>query len=682
MRSTLCTMMCCLVATATLHAQERVTAPVHELDLFMLSPEVVRSPKDGSLALAHSVLLTDEMGATDYRHTETLSDKVRAKKVFVLDSADVTEAELFVYGGGKNIEVNGKPLSGIERLASTGFNRARIPTTQLKQGENEVIFSGGGSLLIEPRLQPGRSFKSHDGGKTWSAQGLGSKDNLQGEYVARLRLGRYAGRGSATSQVVDLWQATPIARPGKIAELSLLASTRDQPENTSVSTFIRTGSTPQPAPKTWTEWLPLEKAHVPSEAAARHRWAQIRFDLASSKPQITPRIVGPVRVEARMHVDDTPGAAKLIVTRSDKDRPFLISGTPFVYQEPSPRLTLLRERYQLEKVIASGKTEMEQLMLLRHWVRNQWHTAWSGSAVSWMPPWDALMILESKDQSDCLTMCTHYAAVYTQCCLALGWNARHCILDHHCVSEVFVNQHAKWVMMDAGNSKQRPDGNLHFERDGIPLSALELHLAQRDKKTEGITVHFTPHKLMEQVALLCRPVPADQKGKEKPEPRPDVIPVADLPKYPVCGMANYRRYGFPNRNNYLASLLPGELYQGWSSYFYDGYSWVGDSPNDPKVSPEYSRHLSPSRPQDIDWPLNATQIHLARTAKDQEVQVDLATITPNLTRLEKLDGADWKATPASFIWKLQPGKNTLRVRSVNQFNRSGIEANVDVTWAK
>jgi hypothetical protein len=281
-------------------------------------------------------------------------------------------------------------------------------------------------------------------------------------------------------------------------------------------------------------------------------------------------------------------------------------------------------------------------------------------------------------------MCTHYAAVFTQCCLALGWNARHCILDHHCVSEVYVNQHRKWVMMDAGNSAERADVTLHFERQGVPLSARELHLAQRSGKTDGIQAHFTPAKLSAQIAAHCRPAPAPKT----PLPaRPDVCPLADLAKLNVGGLDTYRRYAFPARNNYLTTLYPGELYQGWSNYFYDGYCWVGDSPDEPPLSPEYSYHLSPSRPQDIDWDLNWTRIHLARTAKPGEVQVDLETLMPNLARLEmtteeaqpgKADA--WKPTTALSVWTLQPGKNVLRVRSVNQWERVGVESRVQVQW--
>jgi hypothetical protein len=213
----------------------------------------------------------------------------------------------------------------------------------------------------------------------------------------------------------------------------------------------------------------------------------------------------------------------------------------------------------------------------------------------------------------------------------------------------------------------------------VPLSALELHLAQRSGKTDGITVHFTPARLAAQIAALCRPAPAPNKS---PPPRPDVIPLAELGQYPVCQLNNYRRYAFPARNNYLSSLLPGELYQGWSEYFYDGYCWVGDSPDAPRISPEYSRPLSPARPQDIDWSLNWCRLHLSRTKDTGVVRVDVETHTPNLARLEKRVGGKgaWEPVPTSFRWQMRPGVNDLEVRSVNHWGKAGGTAWVRVEW--
>ena len=658
---------------------------------FLFSPEVVSDAKDGRVRLAHSVLVADEMGATDIMQREPLSDRIWAKKAFVLDNREVTAAKIFLYGDAPRIHVNGKLLENLEHsetLIRNGWTRAEVSPSFLQSGKNEVICSGTGTLLIEPGRQPGRSFKSVDGGRSWSTQMLGVNNNQHGEYLIRLRVGQYAPRGWAVSPVFDLWKGEPIEVPMP-AELKscqdLAGLDRGQPEGTHVVPWLRTGTRPSPDPETWTYWVRLDKAYRPDVTESQNRWAQLKFDLITERPQSTPRL--PDRFDWSFDLRRDPVAQKdrFVVDASPRARQPQITSIPFVYEEPSARLKLLRERYELDKVIAPGRTEMEQLMLLRSWVRNQWHTAWVSHPSSWMPPWDALRILEARDQPDCLTNCTHYAAVFTQCCLALGWNARHCILDLHCVAEVYVNQIDKWVMMDAGNSSVRADVGLHFERLGVPLSALELHVAQRAGKTDDILVVFTPTELTAKIAAYCRPAPA---AKAPLPPRPDVIPLASLSKFSVNFdmLDPYCRYAFPARNNYLTSLYPGELYNGWEHYYYDGYWWVGDSPDEPNISPEYSRHLSPTRAWDIDWNLNWTRIHMARTSKPGELQVDLETLTPNLARLEKKaesaqkQADSWKSTAASFIWKLKRGRNVLWVRSVNQWEKSGPLARRVVQW--
>src|SRR5262245_2267688 len=142
-----------LVLSAPVAAQN--STPRSPFDSYITSPEVIVDPKDGSLRLAHSVLVTDETGATDWLQTETLSEQVRAKKMFQLDSADVTRAELFIYGSPKNVIVNGETVPN-ERLVSTGWTRAAVPVKLLRVGDNEVTFSGGGNLLVEPSKRPAR----------------------------------------------------------------------------------------------------------------------------------------------------------------------------------------------------------------------------------------------------------------------------------------------------------------------------------------------------------------------------------------------------------------------------------------------------------------------------------------------------------------------------------------------
>jgi hypothetical protein len=659
-------------------------APERQAAHFQISPEIVvfkdKAQPALTFRLAKSLLLTDETGATDFHQSETLSDRVWVKKVFALDSTALQFAELFFFGSAKAVSVNGKALPAAKRLESTGWSRLEVPVEWLRVGANEFVFRDGGQLLLEPG-RPGRSFKSADAGATWSDRQLGRDNEQAGEYLIRLRLGRYPARGWVRTQVFDLWSL----QPRTVVKLSHNASQQTQPKGTTVTAWLRTGTTPVADDKTWTVWIPFDKPHQPQGAAARHRYAQLKFDLATTDPQATPTLAGDFHLDLQFQEDAGPKWDGKLTFETAPNDAAAYPSTPFVYEKPGPRLKLLRERYKLDEVIKPGKTEMEQLMLLRWWVRNQWHTAWGNHPSPWMPPWDAHIILENRDQPDCLTMCTHYAAVFTQCCLALGWNARHCILDHHCVAEVYVNEHDHWVMMDAGNSAQRADVGLHFEKNGIPLSALQLRQLKTDDP--AVLVRFTPKRLSDHIAHLCRPAPA---AKDKQADRPDQVPLTHLKSWPVCGLENYRRFALPMRNNYLSSLLPGELYQGWSEYFFDGYAWVSDNRDRPKVAPEYSWQVDAAGPRafEVDWKLNWCRFHVASSGKEGEVfvktgavQVEVETHTPNLANLEKKqpDGT-WEKTPPRFIWLVRPGTQEMTVRSVNAWGKTGPPATLRANW--
>src|SRR5262249_49747263 len=103
----------------------------------------------------------------------------------------------------------------------------------------------------------------------------------------------------------------------------------------------------------------------------------------------------------------------------------------------------------------------------------------------------------------------------------------------------------------------------------------------------------------------------------------------------------------------------------------DGYCWIGDSPDEPKLSPEYSRHFSSN--QDVDFSLNGCQVYFNRGLKVGEIRVDLGTLTPNLARFEKRGGPgeEWKETPANFAWFPREGQDSLEVRSVNAWGKAG-----------
>jgi len=144
------------------------------------------------------------------------------------------------------------------------------------------------------------------------------------------------------------------------------------------------------------------------------------------------------------------------------------------------RLEELRERESLAAIVSEGASEFEQILLLKEWVASQWPAGTPNP----YPPWDAIVVLDWIRQGITGGFCAQYAQVMLQSLASLGMQARYIELGStvnpyaHFVMEVWSNQFNKWVVIDA-------DYNLHFQRDGIPLSALEVHDALiRDELAE------------------------------------------------------------------------------------------------------------------------------------------------------------------------------------------------------
>ncbi|MFQ6097667.1 MAG: transglutaminase domain-containing protein, partial [Armatimonadota bacterium] len=149
------------------------------------------------------------------------------------------------------------------------------------------------------------------------------------------------------------------------------------------------------------------------------------------------------------------------------------------YGDPlDARMTQLRDEFGLESVVAGYGTEFEAILALKRWVRCRWNHGWSRS---FRTVKDGLDILReaAKGEQFC---CGHYTRVFVDCATALGWPARQVGIaiancefprDHnvgnvgHSIAEIWCNEHGKWVVMD-------PDVNCHYERDGVPLNAMEV----------------------------------------------------------------------------------------------------------------------------------------------------------------------------------------------------------------
>jgi len=146
-------------------------------------------------------------------------------------------------------------------------------------------------------------------------------------------------------------------------------------------------------------------------------------------------------------------------------------GLPVRYERfDSPRIVTLAARERLAAVVAGAATEFDAVLRLKEWVAAQFpHTNPDP-----YPPWDALIILDAIRAGLTGGFCAQYSQVMLQSLAAFGLPARYLEVGPasnpyaHFPIEFWSNQFDKWVLLDV-------DFNLHFERDGVPLSALEVH---------------------------------------------------------------------------------------------------------------------------------------------------------------------------------------------------------------
>lgn len=150
-----------------------------------------------------------------------------------------------------------------------------------------------------------------------------------------------------------------------------------------------------------------------------------------------------------------------------------------------PQLNELRQKYNLDGIISSGKDEFEKQLLLKDWVNK---TLPNGTPKDYSQL-SALEILEDAKQG-LKFWCTEYAFTFLQCATALEWYARKLGVDfdhpkehkdrHHGITDIWSSQFKKWYVVDAQN-------NIHYEKDGIPLNALEIRLEYIRNKAVEVT---------------------------------------------------------------------------------------------------------------------------------------------------------------------------------------------------
>ncbi len=315
----------------------------------------------------------------------------------------------------------------------------------------------------------------------------------------------------------------------------------------------------------------------------------------------------------------------------------------------NPRLRRLREEYELDKVVADEPNQFRRILKLRHWVHTRWkfdfHQDFKG---------DAFAILE-KAKSGCGFNCAHSMTVQQAVLSSMGFVARNVLVDrnhedlgrsmHHGVNEVWSNDYAKWVLLDA-------QYDCHFERDGVPLSALELHEAVRADGGRGIVLVRGVDR---------REVP--MAPKTGPQPHEATI-------------YSYWWLCYPQRQNPFTQphFATRERLVIFDNEAFRKTIWYRGPAHGLKKHWAYAAgaFVPTSDRTQIEWTPGVPELRVRQTGLG-ELEVAIRSATPNfkayVVRIN--DGEPRLCDDGRFRWKLLPGANSLHVQCRNLFGIDG-----------
>ena len=309
----------------------------------------------------------------------------------------------------------------------------------------------------------------------------------------------------------------------------------------------------------------------------------------------------------------------------------------------NPKLKELRTRCQLDDVMASGKDEFDRQVLLMDWTHQQFKKFGHPSTEAR----GALEILKAIDGGNTF-FCSQYAQLLVSGAASVGWVDRPLALrrhqgvakvggsTEHSVTEIWSNQHRKWVMLD-------PTSNMYLERQGVPLNAYEIR--QEWFYQNGTNLTFVV-------------------GKEQKRHRKSDLPVF-LKHFDAFGDLAINpdeldKYGFtayiPNTDLMDSGFDYARMFIV-KDQLCDGTKWhVRTVPANPAVDPYF--------------PVGQAALSLA--VDEGKIHVALKTMTPNFQRYEfQVDAGGWKACSDTFIWNIHEGRNQLEARTFNKFGVTG-----------
>lgn len=302
--------------------------------------------------------------------------------------------------------------------------------------------------------------------------------------------------------------------------------------------------------------------------------------------------------------------------------------TPFVYESADAGyLRSFRQRYQLDRLVATAASEYEAMLHLGAWVGSRWDHG-DDALVGTEQMCDPSAVVAAGMQG-AKYWCEVAARTLVHAATAVGWQARVMTASRdgytweHAVAELWSNDFNKWFVLDA-------DFNVVYEHSGVPLSGFEL---------------------MERGEQLTRSGGLVVRAIAPPKPS---LPYVDL-------MPFYRYVHIDLRNDWCSRPLRrgspagGDLATWWTA------------------RKEFHPILTMKRRVDerstFDWPVNVTTVHIVdaeRIGDNVALWLSFSGYSPSFDHVEaSVDNRPWRKVGGSR-WQEEfgPGGHSIRARVV------------------
>jgi hypothetical protein len=317
-----------------------------------------------------------------------------------------------------------------------------------------------------------------------------------------------------------------------------------------------------------------------------------------------------------------------------------------------PQFAHLREKYQLDTVFHGETDEFKRILLLRNWIKSKVKIDDFGDPYPGEGDVEKMLDLAMEGQG---YHCGHYMKIQNAIMSAYGYVSRTLGAGpgvkggpdgHHGINEIWLNDYNKWFLSDAKYDH-------HFEKNGIPLSALEVREEYLKNKAADIVKVKWPSRTV---------IDEDPETGTKKE----------------RSAQTYTWIAFhANCNMYSVWPKHDEINIMYEDEFFRNNTWIRD--DRPHWAYNQPRYLI--RVDDIDV-INWTPNTIASDVKFEgnKATIELVSDTPNFKeyQMKQLPGDEWVKVDSKIDMELKEPKYHLAFRTVNLVGVCGPEHRISI----